>query len=66
MDEKKLKEYGGERPFFAKKDLTLEDIRIVDGESGLKECSNITIRNCAFNLNSAEIIIGTYNIKILI
>lgn len=44
-----MKEYGGERPFFAKKDLTLEDIRIVDGESGLKECSNITIRNCAFN-----------------
>ena len=35
------KSYGGERPLFASRDLRLENVVILPGESALKECSNI-------------------------
>lgn len=44
----KNKEFGGERPLFASHDLRLENITIVDGESGIKQCQNIEAENCKF------------------
>ena len=37
----KDKEFGGERPLFASHDLHLDNVIIREGESGIKECSNI-------------------------
>ena len=44
----KNKEYGGERPLYASKDLRLEDVTIHLGESSIKESSNIEAENCTF------------------
>lgn len=44
----KDKEFGGERPLFATHDLHLENITIIDGESGIKQCQNIEADNCKF------------------
>lgn len=44
----KDKEFGGERPLFATHDLRLENITIIDGESGIKQCENIEADNCKF------------------
>lgn len=44
----KDKEFGGERPLFATHDLRLENITIIDGESGIKLCQNIEADNCKF------------------
>ena len=44
----KDKEFGGERPLFATHDLRLENITIIDGESGIKQCQNIEADNCKF------------------
>ena len=44
----KEKEFGGERPLFATHDLRLENITIVDGESGIKQCQHIEADNCQF------------------
>lgn len=41
-------ELGGERPLFEKHDLRLVNVRIVDGESGVKQCSNIEAVDCEF------------------
>ncbi len=41
-------EFGGERPFYRKKDLYLENVIIRPGESGLKETANITCVKCRF------------------
>lgn len=41
-------ETGGERPFFARHDLKLENVTIHAGESALKECSDIEAFNCRF------------------
>ena len=48
MEEIKNKEFGGERPLFAKKDLMLKNITIIDGESGIKQCENIEAEDCKF------------------
>ncbi len=41
-------EMGGERPLFESHHLILDNVTITDGESAIKECSDITIRNCLF------------------
>lgn len=41
-------ELGGERPLFEKHNLRIENVKIVDGESGIKQCSNIEAVNCEF------------------
>ena len=41
-------ELGGERPLFESHDLRIENVTIVDGESGIKQCSNIEAVNCRF------------------
>ncbi len=45
------KEFGGERPLFASHDLHLDNVTILAGESGIKECSNIVATNCLFEGN---------------
>ncbi|MCF0192927.1 MAG: DUF3737 family protein, partial [Prevotella sp.] len=45
------KSYGGERPLYASHDLELENVTILEGESALKECSNITAHGCRFEGN---------------
>lgn len=47
----KGKEFGGERPLFASKDLRLEDVIIRAGESAIKECSDIEAVGCRFEGN---------------
>lgn len=47
----KDKEFGGERPLFASKDLRLEKVIIRAGESAIKECSNIEAEGCRFEGN---------------
>lgn len=44
----KDKEFGGERPLFGSRDLTLENVTIHAGESALKQCRNIRAVNCRF------------------
>lgn len=41
-------EFGGERPLFASRDLTLRNVVVHAGESALKECENIVAENCRF------------------
>lgn len=47
----KDKEFGGERPLFGTHDLRLENVTIREGESAIKECSNIEAFNCRFEGN---------------
>lgn len=42
------KEFGGERPLYASKDLHIDNVTIHLGESSLKECKNIEATNCRF------------------
>ena len=44
-------EFGGERPLFASHDLHLDNVTIREGESAIKECSNIVATNCRFEGN---------------
>ena len=44
----KNKEFGGERPLFATHDLRLENITIIDGESGIKQCQNMECYDSKF------------------
>ena len=44
----KNKEFGGERPLFATHDLRLENITIVDGGSGIKQCQNMECYDSKF------------------
>ena len=44
----KDREFGGERPLYCERDLRLEDVVIHEGESGLKESSNIEAVRCRF------------------
>ena len=44
-------EFGGERPLFASHDLRLENVTIREGESAIKECSNIEAVDCRFEGN---------------
>lgn len=39
-------EFGGERPLFASHDLHIDHVVIREGESAIKECSNIMATNC--------------------
>lgn len=41
--------YEGERPLFGQKDLLLDHVTILPGESALKETANIEAVNCEFN-----------------
>ena len=40
--------FGGERPLFESHNLRLENVTITEGESGIKECSNIEADRCRF------------------
>ncbi len=40
--------FGGERPLFGSHGLRLENVVIDEGESGIKECSDIEADNCRF------------------
>lgn len=42
------KQYGGERPLFGSHDMRLDNITIVDGESGIKCCKNLECVNSKF------------------
>ncbi|MCM1051501.1 MAG: DUF3737 family protein [Paenibacillus sp.] len=42
------KEFGGERPLFASRDLQLENVTFHAGESALKCCTDIVARDCRF------------------
>ncbi|MBO6258952.1 MAG: DUF3737 family protein [Succinivibrio sp.] len=43
------KEFEGERPLFYMKDLSLHKIRVLNGESAIKECSNVFCQDSSFN-----------------
>ena len=47
----KDKEFGGERPLFNTHNVRLENVTIRDGESAIKECSDIEAINCVFEGN---------------
>ena len=40
--------FGGERPLFESHDLRMENITITDGESAIKECTNLETDICRF------------------
>lgn len=40
--------FGGERPLFESHDLRMENITISDGESAIKECTNLEADGCRF------------------
>ena len=40
--------FGGERPLFESHHLRLENVIITEGESGIKECSDIEADGCKF------------------
>lgn len=42
------RQFGGERPLFESHNLRLQNITITDGESAIKECSNIEAEDCKF------------------
>lgn len=44
----KDKVFAGERPLFAQHDLKIVNVTIGEGESGIKECSNIEAEDCHF------------------
>jgi hypothetical protein len=44
-------EFGGERPLFESHHLRLENVTIREGESAIKECSDIEAVNCRFEGN---------------
>lgn len=44
----KDKEYGGERPLYASRDIRLENVTIHVGESSVKESANVESVNCTF------------------
>lgn len=48
MKEIKDQTFGGERPLFESHDVRLQNVTITDGESGIKECSNIEADHCQF------------------
>lgn len=48
MEFVKDKQYGGERPLFGSHDMRLDNITIVDGESGIKCCKNLECVNSKF------------------
>ena len=48
MIEIRQKRYTGERALFGERDLHLAECTFADGESPLKECSNIHLRECLF------------------
>ena len=40
--------YGGERPLYAKKDLIIDKVTFLEGESAVKECADLEVRDCRF------------------
>lgn len=44
-------EFGGERPLFESHELELNNVTIREGESALKECSDIVAKHCTFEGN---------------
>ncbi|MBO5186906.1 MAG: DUF3737 family protein [Prevotella sp.] len=51
MKEIRNKTFGGERPLFEHHDVLLDNVTITEGESAIKECSDITAVNCRFEGN---------------
>ena len=47
----KDKEFGGERPLSGSRALHLDSVRILAGESAIKECTHIVATNCHFDGN---------------
>ena len=45
------REFGGERPLFESHNLRLERVTIREGESAIKECSDIEAVDCVFEGN---------------
>ncbi|MBE6422025.1 DUF3737 family protein [Succinivibrio dextrinosolvens] len=43
------REFEGERPLFYQKDLSLSKIKVLNGESAIKECTNVTCTDSSFN-----------------
>ena len=41
-------QFGGERPLFASHGLHIDNVTINEGESAIKECSDILATNCRF------------------
>lgn len=48
MEEIKNKSFGGERPLFESHHLILDNVTITEGESAIKECSDIIVKSCHF------------------
>ena len=48
METIKDQSFGGERPLFESHNLRMENITITDGESAIKECSDLEADNCRF------------------
>ena len=44
----KNQSFGGERPLFESHNVRLEQVTITEGESGIKECSDIEADHCRF------------------
>ncbi len=42
------KSFSGERPLFGERDLRLENVKILEGESGIKCCENMEADRCEF------------------
>ena len=43
-----IREFGGERPLFARHDLRLENVTVVNGESAVKHCQRMEASHCRF------------------
>ncbi len=43
------KEFEGERPLFNLSDISLSSIKVLNGESSVKECTNVTCKDSSFN-----------------
>lgn len=49
MQELKDIQLGGERPLFESHHLLLDNVTITDGESAIKECSDIIVKKLPFH-----------------
>ena len=49
MNKIEHKEFEGERPLFFQNDLELSNIKVLNGESAIKECTNVICTDSSFN-----------------
>ena len=52
MDSIRKMHFEGERPLFERHHLRLEQVTIGDGESAIKECSDIVAEDCRFGVST--------------